>query len=642
VNPDGTYTYTPTTGYSGTDSFTYSVTDRSGATSTATVTLTVVPINPIAKPDVYSFNEDTVLTGQNVLSSTVAVAGESNSLSVTTQPTHGTLVLAPDFATTGQFTYTPNTHYTGTDTFTYTITDGSGHSSTATVTLDVLPVAEAPTLSLTAHTYSIGTTFEETSLAGKGFADLPVSGLAHGTETGGSTPDLTWHTDNVGNTIEIGIASTYAVTGDATQVMELEQNPNDASNFYTNVNTRQGEVYTLSFDYAARGNADAGITKVVYVYWEGQLVDVLNSQSTAMTHYTINVAATQTGSGRLEFVSGDSDSYGGVFDNIQFTLNQNTGLQGYSVPIPVISAGLTNSDPGEALHVAIGAIPVGDTITDGANTFTATAGATSHDITGWTLSNLSLVSPTSGQVTLDVTATATDPNGTTASTSHNVTLNVLPISTGLSDTSGTTTSNETTPNEVLWALSNHATLTAGSGNDTLIGGTGNETLTGGAGNDLISAGSGNDVLIAGSGNDTLSAGPGNDTMTGGTGVDVFKWHLGDQGTTAAPAVDTINDFNPAAASSGGDILDLRDLLVGEARPAGTTGAGDLTNYLQFSSDTHGDTVIHVSSAGNFAAGGSGQWDQTIILTGVNLVGNETNAQVITTLLNEGKLVTNGH
>ena len=172
---------------------------------------------------------------------------------------------------------------------------------------------------------------------------------------------------------------------------------------------------------------------------------------------------------------------------------------------------------------------------------------------------------------------------------------------------------------------------------------GGETLNGGNGNNLISGGSGNDVLIAGTGNDTLSGGPGNDTMTGGTGVDVFKWHLGDQGTTAAPAVDTITDFNPAAVSSGGDVLDLRDLLQGESRPAGTNGAGDLTNYLHFTLDAQGDTVIHVSSAGNFAAGGSGLEDQQIILVGVNLIGsNTTDAQIITTLLGEGKLETNGH
>ncbi len=41
VNPDGSYTYTPTTDYAGADTFTYIITDEFGTTSTATVTLMV-------------------------------------------------------------------------------------------------------------------------------------------------------------------------------------------------------------------------------------------------------------------------------------------------------------------------------------------------------------------------------------------------------------------------------------------------------------------------------------------------------------------------------------------------------------------------------------------------------------------------
>ena len=41
INGDGTYTYTPTSDYVGTDSFTYKVTDANGATATGIVNLTV-------------------------------------------------------------------------------------------------------------------------------------------------------------------------------------------------------------------------------------------------------------------------------------------------------------------------------------------------------------------------------------------------------------------------------------------------------------------------------------------------------------------------------------------------------------------------------------------------------------------------
>ncbi|HEX4405900.1 MAG TPA: Ig-like domain-containing protein [Polyangia bacterium] len=53
VNSDGTFSYTPTTTYNGADSFTYGVTDADGSTSTATVTLSVTPVDfvPVAKND---------------------------------------------------------------------------------------------------------------------------------------------------------------------------------------------------------------------------------------------------------------------------------------------------------------------------------------------------------------------------------------------------------------------------------------------------------------------------------------------------------------------------------------------------------------------------------------------------------------
>ena len=48
INPDGSYTYTPAAGYSGADSFTYTVTDAAAQTATATVHLTVSPPAPPA------------------------------------------------------------------------------------------------------------------------------------------------------------------------------------------------------------------------------------------------------------------------------------------------------------------------------------------------------------------------------------------------------------------------------------------------------------------------------------------------------------------------------------------------------------------------------------------------------------------
>ena len=86
---------------------------------------------------------------------------------------------------------------------------------------------------------------------------------------------------------------------------------------------------------------------------------------------------------------------------------------------------------------------------------------------------------------------------------------------------------------------------------------------------------------------TSGGGAGNDTLTGGTGDDIFAWRLGDQGTTAAPAADTVTDFSMAQ----GDVLDLRDLLQGEEN------ASDLGQYLTFT-QSGTNTVIGVSHDGS--------------------------------------------
>jgi Ca2+-binding RTX toxin-like protein len=462
--------------------------------------------------------------------------------------------------------------------------------------------------------------------------------------------------------VEIGLGSTYGVknadgTSDTSHVIELEQNPNDASNLYTTMTTKAGEVYNLSFDYAAR--ASNPTSSIIYVYWEGQLVDTLNTQSATLTHVNLQLISTTAGGGKLEFVAGDSNSFGGVLDNITLGLATNTGVQGYATNLPAIAAGLVDTDASETLKVTIDTIPAGATLTDGTHTFTATAGNTTADVTGWTLGSLSMTSPTAGDFTLGVHATATEAsNGTSATTNTSVTVHVLDDSAGVYGTAGNDTmvwtDASTSVSTIHWGLDGDDSLTGSIGHDTLMGGAGNDTLRAGSGPTLLDGGTGNDSLVAGSGADTLSGGKGNDTMTAGTTTvtDVFKWHLGDAGsegtTTGHAAIDTIINFDSGKASAGGDILDLRDLLVGENAGA-TTQASALTHFLDFdTTTTAGSTIIHISSHGDFANGyAANNEDQTIVLQGVDLrasmglAANSTDAQVISELLNRGKLMTDG-
>jgi CshA-type fibril repeat protein len=131
VNADGSYTYTPTTDYSGPDSFTYTIVDDASQTSTATVDLTVTPLAV----------DDSAVTQPNTpVSIDVVTNDHGSALTVpsVTQPPAGEGSVA---IVGGKPVYTPPAGFSGTTTFTYTAKDSSGQTSIATVTVTVLPAA---------------------------------------------------------------------------------------------------------------------------------------------------------------------------------------------------------------------------------------------------------------------------------------------------------------------------------------------------------------------------------------------------------------------------------------------------------------------------------------------------------------------
>ena len=149
LNPDGTYTYTPTSGQTGEDKFCYAVTDGS-LEDTACVTINIVP-NPTLANDKPIANDDNTQTTMNV---PVLVNVKSNDtdpdgvgtldtpapLSTTTEK-GGTIVNNND----GTVTYTPPTGFVGKDSVQYKICDTGVPSlcDTAWVTIEVLPTAPA-------------------------------------------------------------------------------------------------------------------------------------------------------------------------------------------------------------------------------------------------------------------------------------------------------------------------------------------------------------------------------------------------------------------------------------------------------------------------------------------------------------------
>jgi VCBS repeat-containing protein len=149
LNPSGSFTYTPTAGYYGVDSFTYRANDSQLTSNVATVTLTIPQaFAPEADPDNYETTKNTPLTiaaGFGVLAGDFDANNDPLTAALVAGTTHGTLVLSGN----GSFTYTPATGYYGYDSFTYRANDGTANSNVATVTLKV---ADPPDIAITSFT----------------------------------------------------------------------------------------------------------------------------------------------------------------------------------------------------------------------------------------------------------------------------------------------------------------------------------------------------------------------------------------------------------------------------------------------------------------------------------------------------------
>ncbi len=136
-----TVTYAPAENFHGTDSFTYTVKDVDNQTSTATVTLTVTPVNdtPVAENDTATTNEDTAAT-IGVLSNDSGL-GDGPFTVIAGSASHGAVTVN---VPTNTVTYVPAANYSGPDSFAYTARDVDGQSSTATVAVTIVSVNDTP------------------------------------------------------------------------------------------------------------------------------------------------------------------------------------------------------------------------------------------------------------------------------------------------------------------------------------------------------------------------------------------------------------------------------------------------------------------------------------------------------------------
>ena len=118
----GDFTYTPDTGYNGSDNFTVNVSDKAGEEDQAVVSLYInyYENDPEAYDDWYTIDEDSGMTSFDVMGNDVdgdiPYGDELHLVSITSSPLHGSAVINP---LTKEIEYTAAANYNGTDSFTY-------------------------------------------------------------------------------------------------------------------------------------------------------------------------------------------------------------------------------------------------------------------------------------------------------------------------------------------------------------------------------------------------------------------------------------------------------------------------------------------------------------------------------------------
>lgn len=173
-------TYTAsTTGFTGNDSFSFTVSDPAGATASGIVTLTnAAPIatNRRIHP---SFGPGGGIEFDLFAELANDPDGDSLLISSVSTPASGSVSVSGT-----KITYTAGAAFTGADSFTYTVTDGRGANAVGTISFfNATPIANPDSLAFAADGSPLAVTLNDTDADGDALSVVGVEGASFGTAT---------------------------------------------------------------------------------------------------------------------------------------------------------------------------------------------------------------------------------------------------------------------------------------------------------------------------------------------------------------------------------------------------------------------------------------------------------------------------
>jgi VCBS repeat-containing protein len=524
INPDGTITYTPQAGFTGQDSFSYTVADGRGGTATAVVGITVdaVPGSIPApwSPSTVIFSNATSSSNQQVLTDSYTLVADQPG---TVTLSGGTLAIDGVGASAGISVTTA--------------ADGAVdvRLDSAWNSVGNVAVIDEDSADVTIHNF----VHADAALGGDGDSTVTITNAKRGsiaTGGGNDTIDVTAYSDAAGSGNLFDIATgagddRITLRGYVTYTAAVIAG-GDGNDTIAVIGSGADLLYGGAGDDVLSGDAgndvlDGGAGADRLIGGKGSDIYVVADAGDVVD----------------ESVSG---SAGGV-DLVQSSVSFDLSPHAYVENLTLTGAGNIDGT-GNALKNAI-------TGNDGDNRLDGGAGA--DTLTGGKGDDVYVVNVSGDKVVETLTV---DQGG------------------GI----------DMVESSMTWSLANLAnvenlTLTGtanikGTGNaldNFLVGNAGGNTLDGGSGNDMLLGGDGVDTLIGGAGNDTLIGGRGSDKLTGGLGRDIFEF------ADMSEAGDKITDFVKGAA---GDVLKLTDILDGFG-PGDDLFAGGFLDFQKSGSST---------------------------------------------------------